>query len=123
MRGQATTSATYRTCRCTHSDNTVLTRGYVITDNILVQRSVIQLAENGHPSVGPVALGLVRGQGDGQHVVGRVACGGQRASPGTRLVHWSDVGGAVFELVYAARLQPDLWAEAGNAGMDIVKYG
>ena len=83
-----------------HSDNTWL-----------VQRSVVQLAENGHPSVGPVALGLVRGQGDGQHVVGRVACGGQCASPGARLVHWSEVGGAVFELVYAARLQPDLWAE------------
>lgn len=52
---------------------------------------VVQLTEACHPAVHPVFLWLVRGQLDGQDVVGRVAGGGQRPSAGAGFVNRTNV--------------------------------
>ena len=70
--------------------------------------SIIQLTEQRHPPVDPVALRLVSGQVDGQDIVGGVTGGGQRAPPCRRLVHRTLVRLLLFKLGRLPRLQPDL---------------
>lgn len=45
---------------------------------------------------------------DSQHVVGRVACGGESATPSTGLVHRAGVAGLRYELGHFAGNKPDL---------------
>ena len=45
---------------------------------------------------------------DSQHVVGRVACGGEGATASTGLVHRTGVAGLRLELGHFTRNKPDL---------------
>lgn len=69
--------------------------------------SVIQLAQGGHPAVYPVLLGPVRGQFDGEDVVGRVARGGQGAPPGTCFIDWTLIYVLVQKRCTSPGLQPN----------------
>lgn len=51
--------------------------------------SVIELAQGGNSTVDPVALRLVGGELDGEHIVGGVTRGGEDTSTCTGLVDWS----------------------------------
>ncbi|XDV47962.1 hypothetical protein PO909_017497 [Leuciscus waleckii] len=70
-------------------------------------RSVVELAQAGDAAVDPVFLRLVRGQLDGQNVVGGVTSGGKSPAPGAGLVHGTDVNALVQESCALSRLQPD----------------
>lgn len=51
----------------------------------------VELAQQGHAPSDPVLLGLVRGENHGNHEIGGVARGGQRAPPLTCLIQGSHV--------------------------------
>ena len=58
-----------------------------------------------------MVLREVAGHEDGQDVVGRVASGGERASPDTRLVDGTHIGRADFNVCLDCGFDPDGWAD------------
>lgn len=76
---------------------------------------VVELAEGSHSSVDPVCLGFVGWDLHGQHVVGGMPCGGERASSSTGLVDWSGICWPLLKLALLPWLQPD----DGNAVIEM----
>lgn len=73
-----------------------------------VSASVRERAKQRHASQHPVVLAEVRGQADGDDVVGAVARGGEVAAPLASLVHRAGVTLLLWDFTARHRAQPDL---------------